>query len=266
MKKIKKYIAFSLIICLGTLMLFQGNANSEEVNIVGSTSIQPVCEDLVEEYRKNRSKSEITVQGGGSNMAIKCINADVADIGMCSKQLNKDYDFTEYELGREGIVVAVHPSNNVSDLTINEIKGIFDGSITNWNQLGGENKSINVFVREEGSGTLDAFKSTIMNQTPILNEAIVLNSQGSIKQSVEQDTSSIGIVSFSYLDENIKALHVDGIYPSEKSIADESYILQRPFLLLINDNSTNETQNFINWLNSTEANKILDENRIIRGV
>ena len=247
-------------------MLFQGNANSEEVNIVGSTSIQPVCEDLVEEYRKNRSKSEITVQGGGSNMAIKCINADVADIGMCSKQLNKDYDFTEYELGREGIVVAVHPSNNVSDLTINEIKGIFDGSITNWNQLGGENKSINVFVREEGSGTLDAFKSTIMNQTPILNEAIVLNSQGSIKQSVEQDTSSIGIVSFSYLDENIKALHVDGIYPSEKSIADESYILQRPFLLLINDNSTNETQNFINWLNSTEANKILDENRIIRGV
>lgn len=189
-----------------------------------------------------------------------------ADIGMCSKQLNKNYEFTEYELGREGIVVAVHPSNNISDLTTSEIKGIFDGNITNWNQLGGENKPINVFVREEGSGTLDAFKTTVMNKTPILNEAIVLNSQGSIKQSIEQDTSSIGIVSFSYLDENIKAVSVDGTYPSEESIADGSYMIQRPFLLLIKEDSTNETQNFINWLNSSQAKEVLDENRIIRGV
>ena len=199
-------------------------------------------------------------------MAIKCVNAGIADIGMCSKQLNKNYDFTEYELGREGIVVAVHPSNNISDLTTEEIKGIFDGNVTNWNQLGGENKPINVFVREEGSGTLDAFKTTVMNKTPILNEAIVLNSQGSIKQSIEQDTSSIGIVSFSYLDENIKAVSVDGTYPSEESIADGSYMIQRPFLLLIKEDSTNETQNFINWLNSSQAKEVLDENRIIRGV
>lgn len=266
MKKINKYVVFSLILCFGTLILFQGDVSSEEVNIVGSTSIQPVCEDLVEEYRKNHSKSEITVQGGGSNMAIKCVNAGIADIGMCSKQLNNDYNFTEYELGREGIVVAVHPSNNISDLTIDEIKGIFDGNITNWNQLGGENKPINVFVREEGSGTLDAFKTTIMNKTPILKEAIVLNSQGSIKQAIEQDISSIGIVSFTYLDENIKALSIRGIYPSNESIADGSYPLQRPFLLLINDDSSNETQNFIKWINSSQANEILDENRIIRGV
>ena len=132
--------------------------------------------------------------------------------------------------------------------------------------MGGENKPINVFVREEGSGTLDAFKTTVMNKTPILNEAIVLNSQGSIKQSIEQDTSSIGIVSFSYLDENIKAVSVDGTYPSEESIADGSYMIQRPFLLLIKEDSTNETQNFINWLNSSQAKEVLDENRIIRGV
>ncbi|WP_407378869.1 substrate-binding domain-containing protein, partial [Methanobrevibacter sp.] len=135
-------------------MLFQSNVNCEKINIVGSTSIQPVCEDLVEEYRKNRSECEITVQGGGSNMAIKCVGADIAEIGMCSKQLDKDYNFTEYELGREGIVIAINPSNNVSDLTTDEIKGIFSGNITNWNHVGGENKKINVFVREQGSGTL----------------------------------------------------------------------------------------------------------------
>ena len=105
-----------------------------------------------------------------------------------------------------------------------------------------------------------------MNKTPILKEAIVLNSQGSIKQAIEQDISSIGIVSFTYLDENIKALSIRGIYPSNESIADGSYPLQRPFLLLINDDSSNETQNFIKWINSSQADEILDENRIIRGV
>lgn len=266
MKSNNKYIIFSLILALGFIMLIQSNANSGEVNIIGSSSIQPICEDLVEEYKKNRSETEITVQGGGSNMAIKCVSADVADIGMCSKQLDNEYNFTEYELGREGIVVAVHPSNNVSDLSADELKGIFDGNITNWNQVGGENKSINVYVREEGSGTLDAFKTTIMNQTPILNDAIVFNSQGSIKQAIGQDTSSIGIVSLSYLDDDINALSVDGVYPTEKSIVNGTYLLQRPFLLLIKNNPSKETLDFINWINSSEASDIMDENKIIRGV
>ncbi|MBR0270757.1 MAG: phosphate ABC transporter substrate-binding protein [Methanobrevibacter sp.] len=262
----KKYIIFSLILALGLMVLIQGNANSEEINIIGSSSIQPVCEDLVEEYKKNRSETDITVQGGGSNMAIKCVDADIADIGMCSKELDNEYGFTEYELGREGIVVAVNPSNNISDLSAEELKCIFNGNITNWNQVGGENKSINVFVREEGSGTLDAFKTIVMNQTPILNDAIVFNSQGSIKQAIEQDTSSIGIVSLSYLDDDIKALGIDGIYPTEESIANGSYLLQRPFLLLIKDDPSNETLDFINWINSSDAEDILDENKIIRGV
>lgn len=263
MKKTRKYIIFSLIFCFGALLLIQGNINSQEINIIGSTSIQPVCEDLVEEYKKSHPDATINVQGGGSNMAIKCINADVADIGMCSKELDGDYNFTQYELGREGIIVAVNPSNNISDLSGEEIKGIFGGNITNWNQVGGENKKINVFVREESSGTLDAFKRCIMNRTPILSEAIVLNSQGSIKQAIQQDTSSIGIVSFSYLDADIKALAINGVYPSENSIANNSYLLQRPFLLLINDNQSKEMKDFIDWLNTSEADEILNENKII---
>ncbi|WP_407378838.1 substrate-binding domain-containing protein, partial [Methanobrevibacter sp.] len=158
------------------------------------------------------------------------------------------------------------PSNNVSDLTTDEIKGIFSGNITNWNHVGGENKKINVFVREQGSGTLDAFKTSVMNKTPILNDAIVFNSQGSIKQAIEQDESSIGIVSFSYLDDDINALSIEGIYPTEESIADGSYSLQRPFLLLLENNPSNETMEFISWLNSNEAREILDENKIIRSV
>ena len=266
MKKTKKYIIFSLILCLGALLLIQGNANSQEINIIGSTSIQPVCEDLVEEYKKSHPDATINVQGGGSNMAIKCVNADVADIGMCSKELDNDYNFTQYELGREGIIVAVNPSNNVSDLSEEEIRGIFGGNITNWNQVGGENQEINVFVREESSGTLDAFKHSVMNQTPILSQAIVLNSQGSIKQAIQQDTSSIGIVSFSYLDDDIKALAINGVYPSESSIENNSYLIQRPFLLLINDEQSEEMKDFVDWLDTGEADEVLNENKILCGV
>ena len=251
---------------IGIILLIQGADNSQEINIVGSTSIQPVCEDLVEEYMKNNNDSAITVQGGGSNMGIKSVNADIAEIGMCSKELNEKYNITTYELGYEGIIVAVNPLNNVSDLSTYEIRKIFQGNITNWAQLGGENKTINVFVREEGSGTLDAFKKTVMNQNLIFEDAIVFNSQGSLKQAIEQDIDSIGIVSYSYLDDSIKALSINGVYPSQNSIADGSYLIQRPFLLLINDNSSCETQNFIKWLNSDEANQILKDNKIIKRV
>lgn len=248
------------------MILIQGVNNTQEVNIVGSTSVQPVCEDLVEKYKKSNNDSKITVQGGGSNMGIKSVDADIADIGMCSKELDKNHNITTYELGYEGLVIAVNPSNNISDLSAEEIKNIFQGNITNWAQSGGDNKTINVYVREEGSGTLDAFKDMLMNQTPVREDAIVFNSQGSLKQAIGQDADSIGIVSYSYLDDSIKALCIDGVYPSQNSIADGSYMLQRPFLLLINDKPCNETQEFIRWLNSNEAAEILNDHKIIRRV
>jgi len=265
MKITGKHIIFSLIIFIGALILLQGDVGSQEVNIVGSTSIQPVCEDLVEEYKKSHPNIRINVQGGGSNMGIKSVNADIADIGMCSKDICENNSFTQYELGSEGIIIGVHPSNNISDLSTEDIEKIFSGNITNWNQLGGENQKINVFVREEGSGTLDAFKTAVMNKTPIRSDAIIFNSQGSLKQAIMQDENAVGILSYSYLDNTVKALEVDGVYPSDDSIANKSYVIQRPFLFLINNDEKNEAQEFIKWLNSSEATKILEDNKIIGG-
>lgn len=110
---------------------------------------------------------------------------------------------------------------------------------------------------------MDAFKTAVMNKTSFYSDAIIFNSQGSLKQAIMQDENAIGILSYSYMDNTVKALEVNGVYPSDDSIANKSYVIQRPFLLLISNNEKDEAQEFIKWLNSSEATKILEDNKVI---
>ena len=108
------------------------------------------------------------MQGGGSSVGIKSAEDGSADIGMCSKALDNNSSLKQYELGKDGIVIAINPQNQVSDLSDEQLQGIFSGNITNWNQVGGSDGKINVITREEGSGTLDAFESIVMGDSKIL--------------------------------------------------------------------------------------------------
>ena len=261
----KKYFILIFILIIG-FILSQNYPQSTEINIVGSTSVQPVCEQLAQSYMESHHNVTINIQGGGSNFGIRSLESDIADIGMCSMELENDYNLTVHELGHEGIVIAVNPANNVTNLTDYQLQQIYSGNITNWQEVGGENKTIAVLTREEGSGTLTAFKKLIMGGNEITQNAIVLNSQGSLKQAISQNPDAIGFVSYSYLDGSVNALAINGIYPTMDSIANGSYMLQRPFLLLTNGEANNQTQDFLIWLNSSDATQILNQNRIVRGV
>lgn len=251
----KIVIFLLLIIGLITLM---SSGNTQKLNIVGSTSVQPVCEELAEEYRKTNKNVDINIQGGGSSLSIKCISSDLADIGMSSKEINES-DVVVHVLGREGIVLIVNDENPVNDLSIDQIKDIYSGEVTTWE----DGSEINVIVREEGSGTLSVFKDKIMQSTPIKSDAIVQCSPGSIKQAVAEDKNAIGFIAIGQLDSSVKNISIEGISPSEENILDGSYILQRPFLLITNKTPSIETQKFINWTNSSEAKEILKSQNII---
>ena len=238
------------------------NADSQ-LNIVGSTSVQPVCEQLVEEYKKSHSVVDINVQGGGSGLGIKCSENCLADIGMSSKEVNND-NLNVYEIGREAIVIAVNPDNPINDLSTQQIRDIFSGKITNWREISNNSGKINVISREEGSGTLDSFKNIIMKNQDIKKDAIIQNSPGAIKQSVMEDKNSIGFVSLAHADENIKTISIDGVKISEKSICDGSYKLQRPFLLMTSKTPNNETQNLVRWVLSDESQEILKKEKIFK--
>lgn len=257
-------LIFFVIIIGGVLSL--GFGGPERIDIVGSTSVQPVAEKLVEEYNINHSDVKINVQGGGSSLGIKTAHEGIADIGMSSKELDDDdkQSLKEYEIGRDGIVLVVNTNNNVSDLTKNQLKDIFSGKITNWKEVGGSDNEIHVVVREAGSGTLNAFEDIVMNDTKIKSDAVVQSSTEAVKQSVKQDENAVGFVSFAHLSSDVNAINVEGISPTNVTIADGSYELQRPFLFVVKGEPTGELKEFIEWTNGPEAQKILESEKIIK--
>ncbi|WP_407411481.1 phosphate ABC transporter substrate-binding protein [Methanobrevibacter sp.] len=257
-------ILIAIIMVLGILSF--GPGASQRIDIVGSTSVQPVAEKLVEEYKINHPDVKINVQGGGSSLGIKTVHDGIADIGMSSKELDSSgkEGISEYEIGKDGIVVAVNVKNNVSDLTKSQLKDIFSGKITNWREVGGNDGEIHIVCREAGSGTLNAFEDIVMGDAKIKRDAIVQSSTEAVKQSVKQDENAIGFVSFAHVSDDVKTLNIGGVTPGNETIADGSYELQRPFLFLVKGNPSGELKKFIDWTGGSEAQKIIEEEKIIK--
>jgi len=262
--KFKGAIIIILAIALAYLLINPGS-NYERIDVVGSTSVQPVAEKLANAYMENHPDVRINVQGGGSGMGIRSTEQEIADIGMSSKELSEEEkkNITVIEIGKEGIVIAVNNENNVSDLSIDQIRDIFNGKITNWKEVGGKDVPIHIITREEGSGTRSAFESIVMKKTKIKSDAIVQSSTESVKQAVATDPGAIGFVSLAHMSEDVKALLVEGVIPSEETVASGEYELQRPFLFLIKGKKNAAINEFLDWVNSPEGKKIIREANIV---
>jgi phosphate transport system substrate-binding protein len=254
-----------LIIIVGAYMVFAGD-NSNKITIVGSTSVQPVAQSLATAYMKEHPNVKIEVQGGGTAVGLKSVSDGTAQIGMASEQLeaNETQGLNNYTLGQDGIVAIVNNNNTVTGLTSAQVKGIFTGNTTNWSQVGGSSGKIDVIVREVGSGTRVAFQSLILDNSSYVGSAIVQTSTGAVQQAVSQDPNSIGFISFASLNNNTKALTINGITCSATTIANGSYTTQRPFNFLTKGPAAGATLAFINWCDGPEGQAILNNNSIVR--
>lgn len=248
-------------------MIFASSGSATTIDVVGSTSVQPVAEKLAETYQSSHPDVKINVQGGGSSVGIKSAQDGTGDIGTSSKELKADEKkgLTEYTLGQDGIVIAVNNNNSISGLTTEQLKDIYSGKITNWNEVGGSDTPIHLITREEGSGTLDAFESIVMGKdTKIKSDAIVQSSTEAVKQSVKQDPDAIGFVSYAHMSDDVKALTIEGVAPSDVTIGDGSYELQRPFIFLVKGTPTGDVKEFIDWVMSSEGTKVLNDEKIVK--
>ncbi|WP_409199874.1 phosphate ABC transporter substrate-binding protein [Methanobrevibacter sp. DSM 116169] len=263
MNKSLKLLIIIIILFLGFSIL--SGMNTERIDIAGSTSVQPLAEELANSYSKNHEDLKINVQGGGSGMGIRSVSQGIADIGMSSKDLTADESkgLEVIEIGKEGIVVGVSNENTINDLSIEELKKIFSGEITNWKELGGEDAEIHVVTREDGSGTRSAFESIVMGNDNIRKDAIVQSSTESVKQAVSTDKAAIGYMSLAHMSDDVKSLKINGVIASEDNIKSGEYELQRPFLFLIDSNHSKEIDDFINWVKSDEGRKIIEDAKIV---
>ncbi|OWT33046.1 phosphate-binding protein [Methanobrevibacter sp. 87.7] len=264
--KTKKIILIIVVILVLLGAYYAINGGSHKIEIVGSTSVQPVAEKLVEKYKVSHPNAQINVQGGGSSVGIKSAQQGTADIGTSSKELkdNEKQGLTEINLGQDGVVVAVNNKNSVSSLSKDQLKQIFQGKITNWNQVGGSDGKINVIRREDGSGTLDVFQKLVMGDDKIKSDAVIQSSTEAVKQSVKQDPNAIGFISYAHMSSDVKALSIDGVAPSDDTIADGSYALQRPFLFLVKGTPNKDTQEFLDWVQGPEGQKVIKEEKIVK--
>ena len=275
MKKIL-FIGISLILALGSLTACASTSETSsadaltgKVVIAGSTSVQPLSEELANAFTKANPGVTIEVQGGGSGVGIKAAQEKLADFGSVSRELTTDEEATivnEYIIANDGIAVVVDPANAVSDLTLDQIKQIFTGKITNWKEVGGVDAKIVVVSREAGSGTRGAFieitkisekgaAGTAVDNT--IKDAIVQPSTGAVKQTVAGTPNSIGYMSIGALDNTVKAINVEGIQAAEASVVAGDYKISRPFIYLSNTELTDVGQAYLDFVLSAEGQAIV---------
>ncbi|MBZ4655260.1 MAG: phosphate binding protein [Peptococcaceae bacterium] len=250
----------------------QGNPNelSGTVQIAGSTSVQPLSEELAKEFMNKNPKVKINVAGGGSGAGIKAAAEGTADIGASSRELKAEEKakVKEFVIALDGIAVIVHKDNKIADLKKEDIKKIFLGEITDWSQVGGEKGKIQVYTREEGSGTRGAFEEIVLGkdasgkELKIFEKANVQNSTGAVRTAVAGDKNGIGYISIGSLNADVKAVKVDGAEATEANVKAENYKISRPFIYMTQKDPAGATKAYLEWVLSPEGQAVVKKHFI----
>ncbi len=252
-------LALAVLALLGTAGCRRRAHNG--VNVMGSTSIQPFAEMLADEFNNSHASSRIDVQGGGSTMGIQSVTNSLAEIAMCSRGLkvSESAHLTPVVIALDGMAVVVHHDNPVSNLTREQVRELFNGTVTNWKQLGGEDRPVRLITREEGSGTREAFAKLVMDNQRICRKALTQESNGAVKELVRADRSAIGYMSLGLVHGDAKILDIDGVTPSMENVRNETYPLVRPFLFVVQSEKklSSSAQEFMDFVLSPEGQEML---------
>lgn len=242
-----------------------GGRSAANLVVAGSTSVQPYVELLAEEFELLNPGSGIDIQGGGSSAGITAAESGAADIGMSSRWLKRtEEDLWSVEIAKDGLAVIVNPNNPVTNLTIEQIRGIYSAAIRDWSQIGGRQARIHIIAREEGSGTRSAFEEMVMGDQRITPRAIVQDSNGAVRQLVAGDPNSIGFISLGLVDNTVKAVKLGGIEASRENVLNGSYTLFRPFLFVSKSiPPTGLAMEFIEFILSPEGKRLMTQEGLI---
>ena len=221
------------------------------VSTDGSTSMEKVIGALSESFMA--ANKDVTV--------IPAVQEGTCDIGLSSRALKdeeKSAGLKETVLAYDGIAIIVHPDNPVSDLSVEQIAKLYTGEITNWKDVGGNDAEVVLIGREAASGTRDGFES-ITGTKDKCQYRQELTSTGDVITAVSQNPDAIGYASLASIKDTVKALNVDGVTPSEATVKDGSYKVQRPFVLVTVDGKalSPAAQAFFDYATSSDAASII---------
>ena len=236
-------------------------ALSGTVNTNGSTSMEDVMGSLKEAFEAEHGDVTIQYTGSGSGAGITGAQEGTCDIGLASRDLKEDETgVSQITVAKDGIAIIVNPENPVSDLSIEQIAALATGATANWSEVGGNDAEVVFMGREAGSGTRDGFESITGTEEACVyqNE---YTSTGEVVAGVASNPNAIGYASLSAVegDDTVKILTVGGVAPSEETVLDGTYEIQRNFNFIINDSTalSDAAQAFVDWATSTEASDLI---------
>lgn len=252
-------IIIAVIIVTASYLLIN-SSGSQEIKIVGSTTVQPVAQSLAQAYMEKHPEVKITVQGGDSLVGIRTVQSGLTNIGTASRNLSKEESegLTQYQIGKDGVAVIVNPENPINSLTMDQLKEIYEGKITNWKQVGGKDEPITVIIREIGSGTRLAFEDILFGKEIEQNNASVAISTHQVMQDVAVNSGAIGYVSRNSLNSDVKLLMIDNVPLTKENIENCRYVLQRPLFFLVKGTSSGVVKDFLDFVMSPEGQLIVN--------
>lgn len=264
----KKLVAMMMVAVLALTMLV-GCGNNEPAGAVttdGSTSMEKVIGGLGEAFQ-NETGIAFTYNPTGSGSGIKAVEEGRCDIGLSSRDLKDEEKAAGLEgtvLAYDGIAIIVNPENPVKDLSLEQIAKIYKGEITNWSEVGGNDGEIVLIGREAGSGTRDGFES-ITETEEACKYRQELTSTGDVITTVSQNPGAIGYASVASVKDSVIAVTVDGIAPTDETIKDGSYVVQRPFVLVTKADTqlSDAAQKFYDYITSADAMGIITEAGVV---
>ncbi len=268
-KIIKTFVFVGCAVTFAVLSLSGCSKDAgKKIVIKGSTTVLPITQKTAEAFRK-LNKITITIEGSGSGNGIKALIDGTCDIANSSREMkpeevkratDKGKKVKEIALAIDMIVPVVHPSNTVKGLTMDQLKAIYDGSITNWKQLGGKNENIIVISRDTSSGTYEIWNHKVMKKADVKKDALLQASNGAVVSAVAGNPKAVGYIGFGYLDKSVKALTVNKVEGTIENGKSGKYPISRKLYMIIDENKTSaETQKYIDYILGADGQKLVKE-------
>ena len=272
MKKIMKKVLPLVLIIL--VLVNISWIQSISFKIKGSDTCLPLIQKESELYMKKNANASITVIGGGSGVGIAALMSGTTDIAMASRKMKMDEKmkmqdagkaFKEVVFANDALSVVVNPANKVSQLTREQLEGIYTGKIKNWKEVGGDDLTIVLYSRESSSGTYEFFKEHVLMNKNYASSALLMPATGAIIQSVSQTKGAVGYVGLAYVEKTVKAIKVSYdkgktfITPSVETARNKTYPITRPLQLYYLTSLEKTVAPYIAYLLSAEGQKIVSD-------
>ena len=255
-------------IAVVSFLMLGGLAFAEDLRIDGSTTVLPIAQRAAEEFMKKHPDVKVFVTGSGSGTGLKALIDGTTHIATSSREAkSKEVDagkakgitVTGHKVALDGIIAIVHPSMKMDNISMQQLRDIYNGKIKSWSEIGGPNRPIAAVSRDTSSGTYEVWEEKVLKKDPVRADALLVASNGQMVQTVAKNPYAIGYIGIGYMDKSVKVLKVEGKTATESSVRDGSWPIARGLYMYTNGNPSGVIAKFISFQLSKEGQDIVNK-------